>query len=92
MKAIFDFIITQYLSNPPILIGTLVAFGYILRKESPVKVISGTITAMVGITMLTFGGSQMTSFFRPITVAVNEAYGIQGYIMDLYAYTRGPRI
>ena len=85
MKAIFDFIITQYLSNPPILIGTLVAFGYILRKESPVKVISGTITAMVGITMLTFGGSQMTSFFRPITVAVNEAYGIQGYIMDPYA-------
>lgn len=84
MKAIFDFIINDFLCEPVILIGVLIAVGYILQKKSANKIIVGTITAMVGIQMVLYGGTQFTNLFRPIMNAVNKSTGIQGYIMDMY--------
>ncbi|MFK4996733.1 PTS sugar transporter subunit IIC [Bacillus sp. N9] len=82
---ILDFIVNDVLGKPEIVIGILVAVGYILRKSSATKIITGAVTAMVGITMLLTGGKLMSAYFKPITDAVNEAYGIRGYIMDSYA-------
>lgn len=85
MNTVFNFIVNDFLTEPVILIGLLICIGYILNKEKPVKVITGTISAMVGIQMVIFGGTQFSNIFKPITTAVANSFGIQGYIMDSYA-------
>lgn len=85
MNAVFRFIVNDFLTEPVILIGLLICIGYILNKEKPVKIITGTISAMVGIQMVIFGGTQFSNIFNPITTAVANSFGIHGYIMDSYA-------
>lgn len=85
MNFILDFLVNDFLTEPVILIGLLICLGYILGKEKPTKVINGTIGAMVGIQMVLFGGSQFSAIFSPITTAVANSFGIQGYVMDSYA-------
>lgn len=85
MNSTINFIVSKFLTNPTILIGILVLAGYLLRKESAVKTITGTICAMVGLQLIIFGGSQFSGVFKPITEAVLSATGVQGYIMDSYA-------
>lgn len=85
MNSVFKFLINDFLTEPVILIGLLICVGYILNKEKLVKIITGTISAMVGIQMVIFGGTQFSSNFKPITTAVANSFGIQGYIMDSYA-------
>ncbi len=77
--------IYNLLMAPVVMMGLLVCIGYILGKKPPVKVITGTISTMVGIQMVIFGGNQFSNTFKPITTAVSEAFGITGYIMDPYA-------
>lgn len=85
MNGFLSFLVNDFLTEPVILIGLLICIGYALNKEKPVKIITGTISAMVGIQMVIFGGTQFTNIFKPITTAVAESFGIQGYIMDSYA-------
>ena len=85
MSGFFKFLVNDFLTEPVILIGLLICIGYILNKEKPVKIITGTISAMVGIQMVIFGGTQFSNIFKPITTAVANSFGIQGYIMDSYA-------
>lgn len=85
MGNVANIILKDFLTQPVILIGLLIGIGYILQKEKSTKVITGTISAMVGIQMVLFGGAQFTSTFKPIAAAVSAATGIQGYIMDSYA-------
>ena len=85
MNAFFDYLVNNFLTEPVILIGLLICIGYIVSKEKPVKIITGTISAMVGIQMVIFGGTQFSNIFKPITTAVAQSFGIQGYIMDSYA-------
>lgn len=85
MEGIVKFITNDFLAEPVILIGLLICIGYILTKEKVTKIITGTISAMVGIQMVIFGGAQFTNLFKPITTAVANSFGIQGYIMDSYA-------
>lgn len=85
MNVVLDFLLNDFLTKPVILIGLLICIGYLLKRESTVKTITGTISAMVGIQMVIFGGNQFTNTFKPIVTAVSEATGIQGYIMDSYA-------
>ena len=85
MNVVLKFLLNDFLTKPVILIGLLICIGYILRREKATKVITGTISAMVGISMVLFGGNQFTATLRPIVEAVSKATGIQGYIMDSYA-------
>lgn len=85
MSGVITLLVNKFLTNPTILIGLLVMVGYLLRKESAVKTITGTICAMVGLQLIIFGGNQFSGVFRPITEAVLGATGVQGYIMDSYA-------
>lgn len=48
-------LIQALLLQPVIVIGILVAIGYILNNKSAVKVITGTVSAMVGLMMILFG-------------------------------------
>lgn len=82
---IIDFIINNLLTEPVIIIGLLIGIGYALQKKDAAKVITGTISAMVGIRLVLFGGGEFTNIFKPITEAVSASFGIQGYLMDSYA-------
>ncbi len=82
---VVNFLVNKVLTNPTILIGFLILIGYLLQKAGAVKTITGTIGAMVGLQLIIFGGSQFSNLFKPITTAVCDATGIQGYIMDSYA-------
>ncbi|MBJ8325774.1 PTS sugar transporter subunit IIC [Streptococcus pacificus] len=75
----------QLLLEPAIVIGILVGIGYYLSKKGPIKIITGAISAMVGLELILFGGSMFTSTFKPIVTAVSDHYGITGYLMDPYA-------
>ena len=83
--SVVSFLVNDLLTTPTVLIGLLILLGYILQKAGIVKAVTGTISAMVGLQLIIFGGSQFSSVFKPITTAVCEATGIQGYIMDSYA-------
>lgn len=77
--------IEELLLEPVVLIGILVCIGYILSKKSVIKIITGTISSMVGLMLILFGGKMFTETFKPIVNAVSEHYGISGYLMDPYA-------
>lgn len=85
MNGVISFLVNDLLTVPTILIGLLILLGYLLQKAGIVKTITGTISAMVGLQLIIFGGSQFSAVFKPITTAVCEATGIHGYIMDSYA-------
>ena len=85
MSSVISFLVNDFLTVPAILIGLLILLGYILQKAGIVKTVTGTISAMVGLQLIIFGGSQFSAVFKPITTAVCNATGIQGYIMDSYA-------
>ena len=76
MRIIFDFLLNDFLTKPVILIGLLICAGYLLKRESAARTIVGTISAMVGIEMVIFGGNQFSSTFKPIVSAVSKATGI----------------
>ena len=76
MSGFINVLVNKFLTNPTILIGILVLIGYLLRKESIVKTITGTICAMVGLQLIIFGGGQFSGVFKPITDAVCEATSI----------------
>lgn len=78
-------LVKQLLLEPTIIIGMMVGVGYTLNKKGPIKVITGTISAMVGLMLIIFGGSMFTDTFKPIVTAVSDHYGITGYLMDPYA-------
>ncbi|ECA5384352.1 PTS ascorbate transporter subunit IIC, partial [Salmonella enterica subsp. enterica serovar Isangi] len=48
MFAKFIDVIQTFLTEPAILIGILVGVGYALDKKTPIKIITGMISAMVG--------------------------------------------
>ena len=85
MNSVIRFLVNDFLTTPTIVIGLLILIGYLLQRADAVKTITGTISAMVGLQLIIFGGSQFSSLFKPITTAVCKATGIQGYIMDSYA-------
>lgn len=85
VKTIMNFIIKDFLTQPVFMLGMLIFLGYLLQKKSFNKIVTGTISAMVGIQLVIFGGNQFTNLFKPITAKVSEVFGISGYIMDSYA-------
>ena len=85
MFAKFIDVIQTFLTEPAILIGLLVGIGYALDKKSPIKIITGMVSAMVGLMMVLFGGFQFSATFKPVAEAVSKAYGVHGYLMDSYA-------
>lgn len=92
MFAKFIDVIQTFLTEPAILIGILVGIGYTLDKKAPIKIITGMISAMVGLMMVLFGGFQFSATFKPVAVAVSKAYGVHGYLMDSYAMKAATQI
>ena len=84
LKTIFD-IVYELLTQPAIIIGLLVATGYALSKKTKIQVITGGVSAAVGLMLVLFGGRMFSEGFKPVVEEVSNIYGIQGYLMDSYA-------
>ena len=85
-------VIQSFLTEPAILIGLLVGLGYALDKKPLIKIITGMVSAMVGLMMVLFGGFQFSATFKPVADAVSKSYGIHGYLMDSYAMKAATQI
>ncbi|GIN69533.1 PTS ascorbate transporter subunit IIC [Bacillus sp. J14TS2] len=83
-SAIFN-VIYELLTQPAIIIGLLVGVGYALNGKSRIQVITGSVSAAVGLMLVLFGGKQFSDGFKPVVAAVSDVYGIKGYLMDSYA-------
>lgn len=70
MFAKFIDVIQTFLTEPAILIGILVGVGYALDKKTPIKIITGMISAMVGLMMVLFGGFQFSATFKPLAKVI----------------------
>lgn len=79
---VLDFILNQLLKQPIIFIGLLVMLGNMLAKRGFIKTMTSSVTTMVGLYLVIFGGNQFGTIISPITEAVKQAYGIQGFVMD----------
>lgn len=84
MSQLLNFI-QQLLLEPTIIMGILVGVGYALSGQKLVKIITGSVSAMVGLMLVLFGGSMFTDTFKPIVTVVSDHFGITGYLMDPYA-------
>jgi len=82
---IWDVFFNQFLTKPQLLLGVVVAIGYILLKRPWVRVLTGAVKTAVGVMILSVGAGQLVGTFRPIIFAVSERFGIQGAIIDPYA-------
>ena len=65
MNSVISFLVNDFLTTPTLLIGLLILLGYILQKAGPVKTVTGTISAMVGMQLIIFGGNQFSNVFKP---------------------------
>lgn len=52
IDGIVKFLLNDFLTKPVILIGLLICGGYIMKREGAMKVITGTVSMMVGIQMV----------------------------------------
>ena len=87
MQALYDIwnvIYTEVISKPQLLLGIIVALGYILLKRPWTTVLAGGLKTTAGIMILSVGAGQLVGTFRPILFAIQERFGIAGTIIDPY--------
>ena len=82
---IWNVIYNQVITKPELLLGIIVALGYILLKRPWTTVLAGALKTTVGIMILSVGAGQLVGTFRPILFALQERFGIVGTINDPYA-------
>ena len=81
---IWNVIFSQVISKPQLLLGIIVALGYILLKRPWTTVLAGALKTTAGIMILSVGAGQLVGTFRPILFAIQERFGIAGTIIDPY--------
>lgn len=81
----WDVFFNQFITVPALLLGVIVALGYILLRRPGIRVVSGAIKTAVGVLILQVGAGQLVSTFRPLLEALSARFGISGTIIDPYA-------
>lgn len=82
---IWNVFFNQFITVPALLLGVIVALGYILLRRPAMKVLSGGIKTAVGVLILQVGSGQLVGTFRPLLEALTAKFGITGTILDPYA-------
>lgn len=70
-----DFITTNILRNPPVLLGLIAMLGLILQKKEFTEVVKGTLLAAFGMLILNAGVSMLISSISPINAAFQSLSG-----------------
>ena len=84
LLTIWNFIFSQILAKPQLLLPIIVALGYLLLNRPWTTVVSGFIKTSVGIMILQAGAGLLIGGFLPLIQALTERFGIQGTIIDGY--------
>ncbi|MDL0420291.1 PTS ascorbate transporter subunit IIC [Caldibacillus thermoamylovorans] len=71
--AFLDFITSNILRNPPVLLGLIAAIGLIVQKKNIADIIKGSLTAAFGMIILNTGVGLITGTISPINSAFQEA-------------------
>lgn len=75
MTYMMDFITTNILRNPPILLGLIAMLGLILQKKGFTEIIKGTLLAAFGMIILNAGVSMLVGSILPINSAFQSLSG-----------------
>lgn len=84
MNTFLDILINQILGQAPILMGIIVFIGFIALGKGISTAITGFIKASVGFMILQVGTGGLVTTFSPILKALQDAFGIDGAVMDSY--------
>lgn len=84
MNTLLDILINQILGQAPILMGIIVFIGFIALGKGFGTAITGFIKASVGFMILQVGTGGLVTTFSPIIKALQDAFGIEGAVMDSY--------
>lgn len=71
-------VIQSFLTEPAILIGLLVGLGYALDKKPLIKIITGMVSAMVGLMMVLFGGF---NFQPPLSLSLMQSVNLTVFMV-----------
>lgn len=71
-----DWIATNILQNPPILLGLIAALGLAIQKKPFADIIKGSLTAAFGMLILTEGVNMLTGIISNINTAVQTQMGL----------------
>ena len=70
-----DFITTNILRNPPVLLGLIAMLGLILQKKSVAEIVKGTLLAAFGMVILNAGVGMLVGSISPINAAFQSLAG-----------------
>ncbi|WP_442885993.1 PTS ascorbate transporter subunit IIC [Companilactobacillus sp. HBUAS59544] len=71
-----NWIATNILQNPPILLGLIAALGLAIQKKPFADIIKGSLTAAFGMLILTEGVNMLTGIISNINTAVQTQMGL----------------
>ncbi|CAJ2236967.1 PTS ascorbate transporter subunit IIC [Companilactobacillus paralimentarius] len=71
-----NWIATNILQNPPILLGLIAALGLAIQKKPFADIIKGSLTAAFGMLILTEGVNMLTGIISSINTAVQTQMGL----------------
>jgi len=84
LKTIWEFIVSNIITQPAYFIGLIVLLGYILLKKPWYDVLAGTIKAVVGYLILTVGSGGLVNNFRPVLVGLKDRFQLDAMVIDPY--------
>ena len=73
-----EFITTNILRNPPVLLGLIAMLGLILQKKGLAEIIKGTLLAAFGMLILNAGVGMLVNSILPINSAFQTLSGSAG--------------
>lgn len=72
-----NWIATNILQNPPILLGLIAALGLAIQKKKIDEIVKGSLTAAFGMLILTEGVNMLTTIIANINTAVQTQMGVK---------------
>ena len=81
---IWDFFVSNILTQPAYFIGLMVLVGYILLRKPWYESLAGFIKATVGYMILQVGSGGLVSNFRPILVGLKDRFNLSAVVIDPY--------
>ncbi len=84
MLELFLGFINKFLSQAPLLLGTVVFIGYLLLGKKWYDALAGFIKTFVGFKILQVGTGGLVSTFKPIIESLSARYGIEAFVIDPY--------
>src|SRR5579875_3705852 len=78
--AIVQFIVSEILSKPPLLVGLIALLGLLVLRRPVSELIAGTLKTIVGFLILTGGATILIGALAPLGTMVQAGFHLQGVV------------